>query len=80
MSTLGQGRGNANKGGKVDEEFHANKKGRDTNNNDGFVFANNKGRDKNNNDGGKKIVKYQFHCFYCKIFWLLRMQFLEKIK
>ena len=65
---------------RLTKNFNANKKGRDTNNNDGFFFRITKEEIKKNNNGGKKIVKYQFHCFYCQFFWLLRMQFLEKTK
>jgi hypothetical protein len=52
MSTLGQGRGQENKG---DEEFFMQITKEEIKTIMMSFFANNKGRDKNNNDGAKKL-------------------------
>jgi len=52
MSTLGQGRGQENKG---DEEFLMQITKEEIKTIMMSFFANNKGRDKNNNDGAKKL-------------------------
>jgi len=52
MSTLGQGRGQENKG---DEEFLMQITKEEMKTIMMSFFANNKGRDKNNNDGAKKL-------------------------